>query len=270
MQRMCTLRGVIAITALAGVATAPTAGGSDANDTTPDTSVDPGDTSGDTTPDTTPDATPDATPDTTPDATPDATPGTSIIDVATANGNFTTLLAAVEAAGLTETLAGEGTFTVFAPTDAAFAALPEGTVTALLADIPTLTQILTYHVLGTEVPSSAVTTGPATTLADLSIWITAEGSGVMVNDANVEIPDVEASNGVIHVIDQVILPPTIVDFAGYAGAFETLLTAATAADLAETLDGSGDFTVFAPTDDAFAALPEGTVGGLLEDIPALT
>jgi uncharacterized surface protein with fasciclin (FAS1) repeats len=129
-----------------------------------------------------------------------------IVDTAIAAGDFTTLIAAVQAAGLEETLRGEGPFTVFAPTDAAFAALPEGTVEALLNDIPTLTSILTYHVVPGAVMSSALTDGMvAETVNGQSVTFTVQGS-VAVDNANVTAADIEASNGVIHVIDAVILP----------------------------------------------------------------
>jgi uncharacterized surface protein with fasciclin (FAS1) repeats len=130
-----------------------------------------------------------------------------IVDTAIAAGNFTTLVAAVEAAGLVETLKGEGPFTVFAPTDEAFAALPEGTVEGLLADPEALAAILTYHVVPGAVMSTDLSDGmTATTVNGADITIGTEG-GVTVNDANVVTADIEASNGVIHVIDAVILPP---------------------------------------------------------------
>lgn len=139
-------------------------------------------------------------------------PGT-IVDVAVANGSFTTLVAAVEAAGLVETLSGEGPFTVFAPTDGAFAAALESldmTAEELLADTETLTSILTYHVVAGEVPSSDVVTMDGQSVATVNgadVTISVDGDMVMVNDANVVAVDVEASNGVIHVIDSVLLPP---------------------------------------------------------------
>ena len=116
---------------------------------------------------------------------------------------------AVEAADLTETLATGGTFTVFAPTDEAFSALPEGTVEALLADIPTLTDILLYHVVDGEVTSEVVVTlESATTLLGQDVTIEVTNAGVMLNgSAMVTVVDVAASNGVIHIIDAVILPP---------------------------------------------------------------
>ena len=130
-----------------------------------------------------------------------------IVTTAQAAGQFTTLLAAAEAAGLVETLQGDGPFTVFAPTDEAFAALPEGTVEGLLEDTDALTAILTYHVIAGKVMSSDLSDGmTAETVngADVTISV---GDTVMVNDATVTTPDVEASNGVIHIIDAVIMPP---------------------------------------------------------------
>ncbi len=151
-----------------------------------------------------------------------------IVDIASSTEGFSTLVAAVDAAGLVETLKGEGPFTVFAPTDAAFAALPEGTVEGLLADIPALTNVLTYHVIAGKVMSTDLTNGmEAATVQGQTVTIMTEG-GVTVNGANVVTADIEASNGVIHVIDAVILPPAQVTTgrakesykdARYAGAF---------------------------------------------------
>jgi transforming growth factor-beta-induced protein len=202
----------------------------------------------------------------------------TIVDIAVADGRFTTLVAALQAADLVGALSGEGPFTVFAPTDDAFAKLPEGTVEALLADIPALTDILLYHVVsGTVLAEDVVMLDEAETLLGENVSIRVEGGMVYINDAQVIITDIVASNGVIHVIDSVLLPPqeeeplgTIVDIAIADGRFETLVAAVVAADLAETLSGEGPFTVFAPTDDAFAKLPEGTIEALLADIPALT
>ncbi|MEX3017747.1 fasciclin domain-containing protein [Gymnodinialimonas sp. 202GB13-11] len=130
----------------------------------------------------------------------------TIVDVATEAGSFTTLLAAAEAAGLVETLSGEGPLTVFAPTDEAFAALPEGTVEGLLADTEALTAVLTYHVVAGAVMSGDLSDGmTATTVNGADITVSLDP--VMINDANVVAADIEASNGVIHVIDSVLLPP---------------------------------------------------------------
>jgi uncharacterized surface protein with fasciclin (FAS1) repeats len=136
-------------------------------------------------------------------------PGT-IVDVASANEDFSTLVAAVDAAGLVETLNGEGPFTVFAPTNDAFAALPEGLLDALLLpeNQETLVKILTYHVLPAEVTSDQVADGEVATVEGQSVTIST-ADGVKVNDANVIATDVEASNGVIHVIDAVIVPPDV-------------------------------------------------------------
>jgi uncharacterized surface protein with fasciclin (FAS1) repeats len=201
----------------------------------------------------------------------------SIVDIAVADGRFETLVAAVGAAGLAETLSNEGPFTVFAPTDEAFAKLPEGTVDALLADIPALTDILLYHVVeGAVLAEDVVSLEEAQTLLGENVSIRVEDGMVYINDAQVILTDIIAENGVIHVIDTVLLPTeeeslgSIVDIAVADGRFETLVAAVQAAELAETLAGEGPFTVFAPTDDAFAKLPEGTVEALLADIPTLT
>lgn len=130
-----------------------------------------------------------------------------IVDTAVGAGTFTTLAAALGAAGLVETLKGPGPFTVFAPTDAAFAALPAGTVEGLLADPEKLKAVLTYHVVAGEVPSNEVVKlTAAATVNGQQVDIMVDGGKVMVNDATVTTPDVKASNGVIHVIDRVLLP----------------------------------------------------------------
>ena len=132
-----------------------------------------------------------------------------IVDIAVADGRFETLVAAVTAAELVDTLKSEGPFTVFAPTDDAFAALPEGTVEALLEDIPALTDILLYHVVsGKVMAADVVGLEAATTVQGSDVAISLDGDSVKINDATVIITDIEASNGVIHVIDAVILPPT--------------------------------------------------------------
>lgn len=130
-----------------------------------------------------------------------------IVETAVTAGNFTTLVAAVEAAGLVETLKGKGPFTVFAPTDEAFKKLPAGTVEALLKDKAKLTAILTYHVVAGEVKAAdVVKLTEAKTVNGQSVKITTTKDGVMVDYAKVVKADITASNGVIHVIDTVILP----------------------------------------------------------------
>ncbi|OLQ94355.1 fasciclin [Vibrio ponticus] len=132
-----------------------------------------------------------------------------IVDVAVENGSFTTLVAAVKAAGLVETLKGDGPFTVFAPTDDAFAKLPEGTVEMLLKpeNKDKLVAILTYHVVpGKVMAADVVKLDKATTVQGQDVMISVNGDKVMVDNANVVATDVKASNGVIHVIDTVIMP----------------------------------------------------------------
>lgn len=192
-----------------------------------------------------------------------------IVDTATKAGSFKTLAAALDAAGLVETLKSEGPFTVFAPTDDAFAQLPEGMVEDLLKpeNKEKLTAILTYHVAKGATPASKVVklTG-VETINGQQADVTVNGSQVKIDDATVVKTDIECDNGVIHVIDQVIVPALepIPVIAEKAGKFNTLLAAVKAAGLAETLSGEGPFTVLAPTDEAFAALPEGTVETLLK------
>ena len=204
-----------------------------------------------------------------------ATLPATVVDIIVNSADHTTLEAAVVAAGLVETLQGEGPFTVFAPTDAAFAALPAGTVEALLADIPALTNILTYHVVGAKAMSSNLSNGQKiVTVQGQEVTVTINEDGVFINYAKVTVADLEAENGVIHVIDAVLipaaLPATVVDIIVGSPDHNTLEAAVIAAGLVETLQGEGPFTVFAPTDAAFAALPVGTVEALLADIPALT
>lgn len=137
--------------------------------------------------------------------------GETIVDVAVASGSFDTLVAAVQAAGLVETLSDAGPYTVFAPTDEAFAALPEGTVDALLLpeNQEVLAQVLTYHVISGEVPASDVATGSVTSVAGEDLDIIADGGGVTINGATVTQTDIIADNGIIHVIDSVLIPPSL-------------------------------------------------------------
>jgi uncharacterized surface protein with fasciclin (FAS1) repeats len=137
-----------------------------------------------------------------------AVPAT-IVDVAIGAGTFKTLVTAIQAAGLVETLKGKGPFTVFAPTDAAFAKLPAGTVEALLADPAKLRAILTYHVVSGQVKAAQVVgLKSATTVNGKDLGIRVEGGKVYVGSAQVTATDIAASNGVIHVVDTVLLPPS--------------------------------------------------------------
>jgi len=196
-----------------------------------------------------------------------------IVDTAVAAGSFKTLVAAVKAAGLVETLKGKGPFTVFAPTDEAFAKLPEGTVEDLLKpeNKDKLIAVLTYHVVpGRVLAADVVKLKSAKTVQGQEVSIKVADGGVSIDGAKVVKTDIACSNGVIHVIDSVILPKApakaadIVDTAVGAGSFGTLVAAVKAAGLVETLKGEGPFTVFAPTDAAFAKLPKGTVEDLLK------
>lgn len=132
-----------------------------------------------------------------------------IVETAIAAGSFKTLVTAVQAAGLVETLKGKGPFTVFAPTDSAFARLPKGTIEALLADKAKLTAVLTYHVVpGTVTSTDVVKLNKAKTVQGAEITIKTKEKTVMIDNAQVVAADILCSNGVIHVIDNVILPPS--------------------------------------------------------------
>ncbi|MFW5686224.1 MAG: fasciclin domain-containing protein, partial [Spirochaetota bacterium] len=202
------------------------------------------------------------------------------IEAAEQAGGFSTLLAAVDAAGLEDTLRGAGPFTIFAPTDEAFAALPDGLLEVLLADTDTLREILLYHVVRREVRAGEVTQGgEARTAQGEFVDFDVRGGNAFVDEAQVLAANIDTANGVIHAIDSVLVPSSvnvarlladdIVDTAVADGRFTTLVTAVQAAGLESTLRSDGPFTVFAPTDDAFAALPAGTIPSLLANIPTL-
>ncbi|WP_105265566.1 fasciclin domain-containing protein [Pseudoalteromonas sp. T1lg76] len=211
-------------------------------------------------------------------------PQTSVVDVAAASDDFETLVAALKATGLDATLSDmNAQFTVFAPTDDAFALLGEDTINALLEDPDTLSEILTYHVLDSRVESGAAVSAAGSTVATVngaSIGLSLSGDDLLVNTATVTQVDIKASNGVIHVIDAVLMPPAqsdemptmnIVETAVAAGNFTTLVAALEAANLVAALsDESETYTVFAPTDDAFAALGEETINTLLNNTEVLS
>jgi uncharacterized surface protein with fasciclin (FAS1) repeats len=196
----------------------------------------------------------------------------TIVEVAAGSEDFETLVAAVKAADLVETLSGEGPFTVFAPTDDAFAKVPKRRLKNLLKpeSKERLTAVLTYHVVpGKVMAADVVKLKKAKTVQGSSAQITVSDGKVKIDDANVVKTDIVCKNGVIHVIDAVILPggkknKDIVDTAVGEGSFKTLVAAVKAAGLVETLKGKGPFTVFAPTDEAFAKLTEGTLESLLK------
>merc|ERR1712176_1460550 len=180
-------------------------------------------------------------------------------------------------ADLVETLSGPGPLTVFAPTNEAFAKLPTDVVTFLTADEnkETLSKVLTYHVVAGEVMSTDLVAGEVGTVAGENIMVSLD-NGVMINDSTVTATDIEASNGVIHVIDTVLIPeevsqmlappmPNLVEIAQGSEDFSTLVDLVVTADLVDTLSGPGPFTVFAPTNEAFAKLPTDVVTFLTAD-----
>ena len=198
------------------------------------------------------------------------------MDVAVADGNFTTLVAALQATGLDQTLDdASATFTVFAPTDDAFALLGQATIDALLADTDTLSDILTYHVISSEVDAAAAIASAGMKVEMVNgdeVGLSLSGDNLLINTATVTATDIMTDNGIIHVIDAVLTPPTdpgtptanIVDTAVAAGSFTTLVAALQATGLDATLaDESSSFTVFAPTDDAFAILGDQVIETLI-------
>ena len=195
-----------------------------------------------------------------------------IVQTAVAAGQFTTLASLLQKAGLVDTLATGGPFTVFAPTDAAFAKVPKATLDALAADPAKLKAVLLYHVVPGRVTAADVAKlTSAKTAEGRSLGIKVVNGSVFVDGAQVTTPDVEATNGVIHVIDSVLIPKeatapkTIVQTAVAAGSFKTLASLLKKAGLVGTLQGKGPFTVFAPTDAAFAKLPKATLAALAKN-----
>ena len=248
----------------------------------------------------------------------------TVVDIIVNSPNHTTLETAVIAAGLAGTLSGEGSFTVFAPTDAAFAAVDSATLASILADSALLADILLYHVVGAQALSTDLVSDVyITTLNGDSVYVNINANGVFIDNAQVIVADLLADNGVVHVIDAVILPGTdavtdgctdmmacnydstatidngtcfnngdacddgnaetindmyidcactgldlpntVVDIVVNSADHDTLEAAVIAAGLADDLSGTGPFTVFAPTDAAFASLPTGTIEALLAD-----
>jgi len=193
----------------------------------------------------------------------------SIAQTAIGAGNFNTLVAAAKAAGLVGAISGGQELTVFAPSDEAFAKLPPGTVEALLLpeNKDRLTAILTYHIVPGRVRAAdAYGLSSVQTLNGQRLELNLRSDFPMINNATLAATDIQCTNGVIHVIDEVLLPAekSIPLTATEAGIFNTLVAAVGAADLGGVLSGKGPFTVFAPTDDAFAKLPAGTFESLLE------
>jgi len=192
-----------------------------------------------------------------------------IVETAVNAGSFSTLAAALTEAGLVDDLKGDGPFTVFAPTDEAFAKLGQGTINDLLKpeNRDTLVRILTYHVAAGKLNSGTLAQRrELTTLSGQRVDLGFKNGALLVEKSRVVTANIETTNGVIHVIDTVLIPEngTIVDVASSAGSFSTLLAAAKAAGLAGALAGDGPFTVFAPTDEAFEKLGQGTISDLLK------
>lgn len=207
----------------------------------------------------------------------------NIVETAQSAGTFQTLVKAAVAAGLGDVLQSPGPFTVLAPTDEAFAKLPEGALNALINDKEKLASVLKYHVIaGNVLAKDVVKLSKAKTVQGGSVAISVSDSGVRINNAKVLKTDIRCSNGVIHVIDTVLMPEcsqecpaekrsvvekkkSIVQTAIDAGSFNTLVQAVKAAGLADALSGNENLTVFAPTDKAFAKIPKEDLAALLAD-----
>jgi uncharacterized surface protein with fasciclin (FAS1) repeats len=195
-----------------------------------------------------------------------------IVDTAIAADDFNTLVTAIQEAGLVEALKSEGPFTVFAPTDEAFAALPEGTLKTILENPDLLTEVLLYHVVEGKVMAEDVIGLNGSNVASLNgkeISVNIADGRVFINEAQAITTDVETTNGVIHVIDSVLVPydelMDIVDTAIRTQSLNTLVTAVVEADLVASLKSEGPFTVFAPIDSAFAKLPDLYIEHLLQN-----
>lgn len=198
----------------------------------------------------------------------------TIFDIVETTDDFSTLETALLAAGLDGTLDGTERFTVFAPTNAAFALLGTDTINALLNDVPTLDKILKYHVLAGDVDSTQVMNSTfLTTLVDQRLDVSMQGMDLFVDGVRIATANVPASNGIVHIIDAVLQPNTrtILGTAADVGGFETLDTAVDAAMLTMVLESDGPFTVFAPNDPAFDLLPPAGLASLVTNqIPLLT
>jgi transforming growth factor-beta-induced protein len=198
----------------------------------------------------------------------------NIVQTALAAGQFSTLASLLTKAGLVDTLSSGGPFTVFAPTDAAFAKVPKATLDALAADPALLKSVLLYHVVPGQVKAADVVKLTSAKTADgRSVAIKVVDGSVYIDQAKVTTADVAASNGVIHVIDSVLIPKAapatmtknIVQTAVAAGQFKTLASLLQKAGLAKTLATTGPYTVFAPTDAAFAKVPKATLAALAKN-----
>merc|ERR1712048_575631 len=196
--------------------------------------------------------------------------GNTVSGIASRTKDLSTLVSALEAADLVTTLSDTGPFTVFAPTNEAFAKVPNATLTYLLGNKTALTEVLKYHVAAGDLKSTNLKNGEQiTTLEGKNVTVAITGTTVKINDATVTTANVNATNGVVHIIDAVLLPPglvlpTIPELAEGVKDLSTLVTALGKADLVTALSASGPFTVFAPTNDAFNGLPAGVLDALLK------
>ena len=207
----------------------------------------------------------------------------TIVDIAVATPDLSTLVAALKAGDLVKTLSGKGPFTVFAPTNEAFAALPAGALAYLLKpeNKAQLDAVLTYHVVSGKIRGQDLLDGEKiTTVEGQKLSVRLLGKEIFINSAKVTIGDVNASNGIVHIIDGVLIPPpppappgpgpppggknTVVDLAVATPDLSTLVATLKAGDLVTTLQGLGPFTVFAPTNEAFDRLPFGALAYLLK------
>lgn len=187
----------------------------------------------------------------------------SIVEIASSNSDFSILVEALTKADLVTALQGDGPFTVFAPTNAAFEDLFATLNVSGISDLSkeALTPILLYHVVGVEAKASSLTTGYVETLnaatsdnMGVKLYVSVESNVMLNGTTKVSTADIDASNGVIHVIDKVLLPPSVVDLAISNPNFSILVEAVVKAGLVDALNGAGPFTVFAPTNDAFQKL----------------
>jgi len=197
----------------------------------------------------------------------------TIVDLAVGTPDLSTLVTALKAGDLVTTLEGDGPFTVFAPTNEAFAKIDQDALANLLKNKDALDNILTYHVVSGKLHAiDLLFAQTAKTLQGASVKATYNfhDKTVRVNDARVLTADVDASNGVVHIIDTVLMPPgSIVDLAVATADLSTLVAALKAGDLVTTLEGAGPFTVFAPTNEAFAKIDQDTLANLLKNKDAL-
>ena len=206
----------------------------------------------------------------------DTTSSTSVFDIISEHPFLQSLELAIVTAGLDTNLNNNGPFTVFAPSDDVFAAIDSTQLQTLLSNTDVLTAILANHVhLGTLMASDLTDGLSVSNLLGSNFTVTNDGISIMIDDATITVEDLVADNGVVHIIDMILVPNidttlTVIDLIDNSPMHTILSSAINAANLGEALSGDGPYTVFAPTDDAFDNLPEGTLDALLADLPQLT